>query len=58
MIVEEPANSQFSPPDEDDIRTIYVPFENAVNVPQNFQLNLGTSFGYDKKKAKGKKKVG
>ena len=31
----------------DDIRTIYVPIENAINVPDSVDVNLG-SFGYDK----------
>ena len=26
-------------------RTIYVPIENAINVPENFQIDIGTSFG-------------
>lgn len=49
-VVEEPADSKFTPPDEDDIRTIYVPLENAVNVPDSYTLSLGTSFGYSNKK--------
>ena len=36
----------FSPPDADDIRTIYVPFESAVNVPSNFDIDVASSFGY------------
>jgi hypothetical protein len=27
-------------------RTIYVPLENAINVPESYELNVGTSFGY------------
>jgi hypothetical protein len=27
-------------------RTIYVPLENAVNVPDSYELSVGTSFGY------------
>ena len=26
-------------------RTIYVPIENAINVPENFNIDVGTSFG-------------
>ena len=26
-------------------RTIYVPIENAINVPENFNIDIGTSFG-------------
>ena len=44
-----PAGSQFSPPSDEEIRTIYVPLENAINVPQHYQLSLGTSFGYKDK---------
>ena len=29
-------NNQFNAPNPNDIRTVYVPFENAVNVPANF----------------------
>ena len=29
-----PADSKFTPPAEDEIRTIYVPLENAINIPQ------------------------
>ena len=36
----------FNPPEDKDIRTIYVPFENAVNVPDNFDINVASSFGY------------
>lgn len=31
----------------DDVRTIYVPIENAINVPESFNVNLG-SIGYNK----------
>ena len=27
-------------------RTIYVPYENAVNLPDVFELDVGSSFGY------------
>ena len=27
-------------------RTIYVPYENAVNVPDIFDISVGSSFGY------------
>jgi len=36
----------FDPPSE--IRTIYVPVENAINVPEIFDISVGTSFGYNK----------
>lgn len=45
-----PGHSLFSPPSEDEIRTIYVPLENAVNVPEQYTLDIGTSFGYKEKK--------
>ncbi len=28
-------------------RTIYVPYDNAVNVPDVFDISVGTSFGYN-----------
>ena len=38
--------NNFSPPSEEDIRTVYVPFENAVNVPSNiYDVAVATSFG-------------
>lgn len=38
----------FSPPSDEDIRTVYVPFENAVNVPSNiYDVAVATSFGYN-----------
>eukprot|EP00095_Tigriopus_kingsejongensis_P011833 maker-scaffold412_size179788-snap-gene-0.20 protein:Tk11833 transcript:maker-scaffold412_size179788-snap-gene-0.20-mRNA-1 annotation:"kxy xw signal peptide domain protein" len=52
FVVEEPVDSQFSPPAEDEIRTIYVPVENAINIPSNFDVNIGTSFGLGAKKRK------
>jgi len=45
----------FDPPSE--IRTIYVPIENAINVPENFQIDIGTSFGGGGSQAAGKKIV-
>ena len=38
FVVEEPADSKFKPPSVDDIRTIYVPIENAINVPEHFDI--------------------
>ena len=29
-------------------RTIYVPIENAINVPETYDISVGTSFGYKK----------
>ena len=43
-------NTGFTPPQDDQIRTIYVPLENAVNVPEQFNINVGTSFGLGAKK--------
>ncbi len=43
-VVAPPDNSGFVPPK--DIQTIYVPAENAINVPQNFGVDVGSSFGY------------
>lgn len=34
----------FDPPTE--IRTFYVPYENAINIPDSYDVNIGTSFGY------------
>ncbi len=34
----EPPNSQFQPPSADEIRTIYVPIENAINIPDSFDI--------------------
>lgn len=36
----------FDPPTE--IRTIFVPVENAINIPNTFDISVGTSFGYNK----------
>jgi len=36
----------FDPPTE--IRTIFVPVENAINIPDTFDISVGTSFGYNK----------
>lgn len=41
-----PTNNQFNPPKPDDIKTIYVPYEDAVNVPGVFDVSVGSSFGY------------
>ena len=41
-----PTNNQFNPPNPDDIKTIYVPYEDAVNVPGVFDVSVGSSFGY------------
>ena len=38
FVVEEPKDSKFTPPSADDIRTIYVPIENAINVPEHFDI--------------------
>jgi hypothetical protein len=38
----------FDPPTE--IRTIFVPVENAINIPDTFDISVGTSFGYNKNK--------
>ena len=38
FVVEEPADSKFKPPSAEDIRTIYVPIENAINVPEHFDI--------------------
>lgn len=38
----------FDPPSE--IRTIFVPIENAINIPDTFDISVGTSFGYNKNK--------
>ena len=37
----------FSPPSQEDIRTVYVPFENTVNVPNIYDVSVATSFGYN-----------
>ena len=37
----------FSPPSQEDIRTVYVPFENTVNVPSIYDVSVATSFGYN-----------
>jgi len=44
----EESGEGFDPPTE--IRTIFVPIENAINIPETFDINLGTSFGYNRKK--------
>ena len=44
-VVAPPENNQFSPPK--DIQTIYVPPENAINVPNIFGVDVGSSFGYE-----------
>jgi len=44
----EESGEGFDPPTE--IRTIFVPIENAINIPETFDINLGTSFGYNSKK--------
>lgn len=54
FVVEEPEDSQFTPPADEEIRTIYVPVQNAVNIPTSFDIDIGTSFGLGKKK-RGKK---
>ena len=41
-----PTQNQFNPPEPDDIRTIYVPYDNAANVPDVFDVSVGSSFGY------------
>ena len=41
-----PNQNNFSPPNPDDIRTIYVPYDDAVNVPDVFDVSVGSSFGY------------
>ena len=30
------------------LRTIFVPVENAINIPDTFDISVGTSFGYNK----------
>ena len=42
FVVEEPADSKFKPPSAEDIRTIYVPIENAINVPEHFDIKYVT----------------
>ena len=42
----EESGEGFDPPTE--IRTIFVPIENAINIPETFDINLGTSFGYNR----------
>lgn len=42
----EESGEGFDPPSE--IRTIFVPIENAINVPNTFDISVGTSFGYNK----------
>ena len=42
----EESGEGFDPPTE--IRTIFVPIENAINIPDTFDINLGTSFGYNR----------
>merc|ERR1719391_410604 len=44
----EESGEGFDPPTE--IRTIFVPIENAINIPETFDINLGTSFGYNRNK--------
>ena len=44
-VVPPPEYNQFSPPK--DIQTIYVPPENAVNIPETFGVDVGSSFGYE-----------
>ena len=44
-MVEEPADSKFKPPSAEDIRTIYVPIENAINVPEHFDIKYVTRDG-------------
>ncbi len=44
-VVAPPEGGQFNPPK--DIQTIYVPPENAINIPENFGVDVGSSFGYD-----------
>ena len=43
-VVPPPEANQFNPPKE--IQTIYVPAENAINIPDNFGVDVGSSFGY------------
>ena len=40
FVVEEPVDSKFKPPSAEDIRTIYVPIENAINVPEHFDIRF------------------
>lgn len=49
-----PSDGQFKPPE--DIRTIYVPYESAVNVPDIYDVSLVSSFGYKDQPAKAIKK--
>jgi len=54
----EESGEGFTPPSIQDIRTIYVPLENAINVPDSFStfdISVGTSFGYKGKKNQKKK---
>ena len=43
-MVPPPEANQFNPPK--DIQTIYVPPENAINIPDNFGVDVASSFGY------------
>ena len=51
-----PSDGQFKPPEDDDIRTIYVPYESAVNVPDIYDVSLSSSFGYKDQPTKATKK--
>merc|ERR1711953_947311 len=44
--------SKFSPPKPESVRTVYVPYENAVNVPGVFDVSVGSSFGYSEPTAR------
>jgi hypothetical protein len=50
IVEDRPSNSQFRPPAEEEIRTIYVPIENAINIPAHFDINVGSSFGKPNRK--------
>jgi hypothetical protein len=43
-VVPPPEGNGFTPPK--DIQTIYVPPENAINIPDTFGVDVGSSFGY------------
>jgi len=45
----EESGEGFDPPS--DIRTIFVPIENAINVPNTYDISVGTSFGYNSNRA-------
>jgi hypothetical protein len=39
-------HNQFNAPNPNDIRTVYVPFESAVNIPNTYDVSVASNFGF------------